>query len=95
MSRTRLLVLALACIIAMPLLALLMVAQALIGGNRALRMAIAIDQCGNAALGGSEDETISSRTGRHANAGKRWALCLQRCIDLLFGEGHCQASIGE
>jgi hypothetical protein len=95
MSRTRLIILALACIVAMPLLAVLMVAQAIIGGNRALRMAIAIDQCGNAALGGSEDETISSRTGRHAIAGKRWALMLERFIDLLFGKGHCRESIGE
>ena len=95
MSRTRLLALSLACILAMPLLALLMLGQAAIGGNRALRMAIAIDQCGNAALGGSEDETISGRTGRHANVGDKWAVCLQWVIDLVFGKGHCQRSIGE
>jgi len=95
MSRTRLLILALVCTAFMPVLAIVMIGQALIGGNRALRMAIAIDQCGNAGLGGSEDETISSRTGRHANEGKCWAIFLQWFIDLFFGKGHCQEAIGE
>lgn len=95
MNRGRLFILAIVCTLVMPLLAVIMIVQALLGGARAKRMAIAIDQCGNAGLGGSEDETISSRTGRHANAGDKWAICLQWVIDLFFGKGHCQAAIGE
>jgi len=44
------------------------------------------------------DETISSRVGRGALKGKRWALILESIIDRLFvwlGEppGHCRAHI--
>jgi hypothetical protein len=43
-------------------------------------------------------ETISSKIGRMANRGHRWALILQPVIDrlfMLFGSpaGHCQRSI--
>lgn len=43
-------------------------------------------------------ETISSRCGRAANAGKRWGVFAQRWIDRLFEAlgsppGHCQRSI--
>lgn len=43
-------------------------------------------------------ETISSKVGRMANAGHRWALIAQRLIDGLFEllgarPGHCQRSI--
>lgn len=46
----------------------------------------------------SADETISSCVGRHAIAGKRWALVAERWIDRLFlllarQRGHCRASI--
>lgn len=45
------------------------------------------------------DETISSRVGRAAVLGKRWALLLETVIDRLFvalGDkpGHCRRSIG-
>lgn len=44
------------------------------------------------------DETISSRVGRNAIAGKRWALAAEWLIDGLFwlaaGKGgHCRANI--
>lgn len=38
-------------------------------------------------------ETFSSRTGRNALQGKRWALLAEKVIDGLFGEGHCRNSI--
>ena len=43
-------------------------------------------------------ETISSFTGRRANAGQRWAIVAQVAIDRLFEAlgsppGHCQRSI--
>ena len=56
-------------------------------------MLIAIDQLGNAVTGGYEDETISSRVGRAAVAGKRWGIILERVIDWLFWPGHCRGSI--
>lgn len=62
------------------------------------RVLLAIDQLGNAILGGSEDETISSRVGRAAREGKRWGQWAQTLIDRLFelaGDppGHCARSI--
>jgi hypothetical protein len=46
------------------------------------------------------DETLSSRVGRAAIAGERWALIAERVIDglfLLLGDapGHCRRSIGK
>ncbi len=38
------------------------------------------------------DEPFSSRVGRNAIAGKRWALIAERLIDGLLGAGHCRAS---
>ena len=66
---------------------------------------IAVDQLGHVLLGGPKfvmfggpvpdcDETISSKVGRAAVKGRRWALIAERGIDALMGEGHCRASIG-
>jgi len=38
------------------------------------------------------DEPFSSRVGRNAIAGKRWALIAERIVDGIFGPGHCRAS---
>lgn len=62
------------------------------------RVLLAIDQLGNAILGGSEDETISSRVGRAARGGKTWGLFARAFIDRLFilcGDppNHCERSI--
>jgi hypothetical protein len=57
------------------------------------RLLIAIDQLGNTILGGNEDETISSRVGRNAIAGKKWALIAEKVINALFGAGHCRRAI--
>lgn len=70
---------------------------------------IALDQLAHVVLGGpkywivggpvpSADETISSKVGRMAIRGKRWALVAERVIDWLFellGEqpGHCRREI--
>lgn len=45
------------------------------------------------------DETISSKVGRMAVAGKRWALIAEVMIDWIFerlggGPGHCRRMIG-
>lgn len=65
---------------------------ALAGSPRTVRIAVGADQTLNAALGGSEDETISSRAGKGARAGI-WHWCLLcRLLDWL-DPGHCQKSI--
>lgn len=61
-------------------------------GGRGQRIALAWDQLANAAFGGSEDETISSRAGRARRAGRRWGCVLCRLLDAL-DPGHCEASI--
>ncbi|WP_133598580.1 hypothetical protein [Tepidicella xavieri] len=61
-------------------------------GRRAWTLAIAYDQLANAAFGGHEDETISSRAGRAQRQGKRWACLLCRLLDRL-DPGHCERSI--
>lgn len=97
MSRSRIIVLTLVCVLINVLVICpLMLAQATLGSlGRAYRANIGVDQAGNALLGGSEDETISSRTGRHAIEGKWWALGLESFIDFFFGKGHCRNAIGE
>lgn len=73
-----------------------------------LEILVSIDQLAHVLLGGpkylifggpcpSADETISSKVGRQALKGKRWARILEVPIDALFrllGEaGHCRARI--
>lgn len=65
---------------------------ALAGSPRAVRIAVGCDQMLNAAFGGSEDETISSRAGKGARAGIRHWCLLCRLLDWL-DPGHCQKSI--
>ena len=59
------------------------------------RIGLSVDQLVNTITGGSEDETISSRVGRNAIAGKLWALVLERLIDAIVGNGHCRDAVGE
>lgn len=57
------------------------------------RVAVGKDQTGNAALGGSEDETLSSRAGRAAERGERWGCVLCKILDYV-NKDHCKKSIG-
>lgn len=57
------------------------------------RIALSFDQLANTAFGGDPDETISSRAGRHAREGERWACWLCRFLDHL-DPNHCEKSIG-
>lgn len=63
--------------------------------RRAMRIAIGFDQTANAAFGGDEDETISSRAWRLRDD-VRWSAA-RRLIDVAFGdEHHClNAYMGE
>lgn len=62
--------------------------------RRFWRVVIAHDQAANAAFGGSEDETISSRAGRAARRGDRWGCVLCKLLDKI-DPGHCEKSIGK
>jgi len=50
------------------------------------------DQLANAAFGGHEDETLSSRAGKAAREGKRWACVFCRLLDRL-DPNHCEKAI--
>jgi len=62
------------------------------GSKRAWTLAVSYDQLANAAFGGHEDETISSRAGKAQRDGRRWGCVLCRLLDRLDA-GHCDKSI--
>jgi hypothetical protein len=57
--------------------------------NYAIRLAVAFDEFWNVVLGGFLDETISSRAGRAAHAGKRWGKLLAGALGYFF-PNHCR-----
>lgn len=90
MSRARLFTLWVLCVAVTPVLLMAMLVQTVAGAReRALNMAVAFDQSGNALFGGDPRQTISTRTGRALLAGKRWARIAAPVVDALFGAGHC------
>lgn len=56
------------------------------------RLAVSLDQLANTTFNGSEDETISSRAGRHQHD-EKWACLLCKLLDKLDPD-HCNKSIG-
>ena len=60
--------------------------------TRAWRIAVGYDQLVNVAANGDEDETISSRAGKAAREGKRWACVFCRLLDRL-DPNHCEKAI--
>lgn len=60
---------------------------------RAWRIAVGVDQLGNVAANGNEDETISSRAARSQEKGERWACVLCKLLDVLDPD-HCKKSRG-
>jgi hypothetical protein len=65
-----------------------LLASALTGSERFWRIAIGFDQTANAAIGGSEDLTISTRAAIGARNGKRHWCVLCRLLDAI-DPGHC------
>lgn len=73
---------------------LIAIFHAVIGStDRAWRVAISNDQTLNAALGGSEDETLSSHAARARSEGRLWGCVLCRLLDK-FQPNHCTNSQG-
>lgn len=86
------LVMLLACVL-VAVIALGWMLGAILGNSsRAWRLAVSYDQLANTVLGGSEDETISSRAGKAARKGKRWGCVLCKVLDW-FQPNHCELSI--
>ena len=48
------------------------------------KILIGLDQLGNSLARGNPDETISSRVGRNAAQGQRFAIMLEGLIDCFF-----------
>lgn len=75
---------------------LVMPASALFGsGGKARRLTLAYDQLGNAATGGDEDETISSRCWRYRERQPYTTLCgwIDKAFLRLDGESdHCRSA---
>jgi len=93
MTRKKLMLIWLLCVTTAPILLLAMACQAAFGSEgRALSMAVAYDECGNALFGGARGETISARTGNALIQGRRWAKVAAPVIDAIFGAGHCLAN---
>jgi len=58
------------------------------------RVLLAIDQLGNTLIGGSEDETISSRMGKAVEGRKNCKICYLLCWVLNWIDpNHCQKAI--
>ena len=56
------------------------------------RLFVAVDQLLNVVFGGHEDETISSRIGKDARRGRKFACVLCRVLDWLDPH-HCEKAI--
>jgi len=92
MGRVILLGLWLAALMAVVLALVMALLQVLWGSGRAVRVFVGADQTLNAAMGGSEDETISSRAGKGAKQGV-WRYCLLCRLLEQIDPGHCARSI--
>lgn len=78
------------CAIIIPILWVMQGFHAAFGSIvRSHKMALAIDFCGNALLGGSHRQSISSRVGEHLAKGERWAIDAAKVVDFFFGKNHC------
>jgi hypothetical protein len=62
--------------------------------QKAKDIAVALDRAGNAAINGSNQETISSRANRARTEGRRWGCLLCRILDAL-SPNHCRNSAGK
>ncbi|MEK1941813.1 MAG: hypothetical protein AAAB16_15700 [Pseudomonas sp.] len=92
MNRLSMLGLWFLCMVAAMVAGVWMLFAALAGSKRAWTLGVAHDQLANAAFGGSVDETISSRAGKAAREGKRWACVLCKFLDR-FDKEHCEKNI--
>lgn len=93
MKRIYLVAIWLVCIVAGALAAVQMLWSILVGSPKAWRLAKAFDRVANAATGGNDTETISSRADRAVTEQKRWGCLLCKFLDR-FEKDHCKKSSG-
>ncbi len=90
-TRRRAIALWLLCTLVIPLLWLMQLLQGVLGSpERSINMAVSLDTCGNALLGGNPRQTLSERTGLALLEGKRWARIVAPVVDYFFGHDHCR-----
>lgn len=70
-----------------------MLAAIITGSDRYWSIAKGYDRVGNAATGGMDTETVSSRANRARNEGRRWGCLLCRVLDWIEKD-HCSKSAG-
>ena len=56
------------------------------------RLFVAVDQLVNVIFGGDEDETVSSRLGKDALRGRKFACVMCRVLDLI-DKDHCDKAV--
>ena len=86
------LALLLVCALAAVLGLVWMFCAVLANSTRGHRLAVSFDQLVNTALGGHEDETISSRAAKARLKGRRWGCVLCKWLDW-FDPDHCASNI--
>ena len=70
-----------------------MLVAAISGSDRYWRIAKGYDRVGNAATGGQDTETVSSRANRARSEKRRWGCLLCRVLDWIEKD-HCKKSAG-
>lgn len=81
------------CLFGSAFACLRMLTYIIVGSDRAWRMAVAFDRIDNAACGGSDKETISSRAYRAQQEGRPWGCILCKLLDRVQKD-HCKNSAG-
>lgn len=81
------------CQFAHVIASLWMVVAAVSGSDRYWRIAKGYDRVGNAATGGLDTETVSSRANRARSEDRRWGCVLCRVLDWIEKD-HCSKSAG-
>lgn len=92
----RLVLIALAPLLALGLLLTgVRYALAIIGSpTKALRIAVMVDELSNVGLNGRRNETISARSAKARDAGRRWGCVLCRVLDFVQ-PGHCDRALAD
>lgn len=93
MKRIYLMGIWLVCVVAGALASIQMLWSILVNSPKAWRLAKAFDRVANAATGGQDTETISSRAHRAVTEKRRWGCILCRFLDH-FEKDHCKKSSG-
>ncbi|WP_157407086.1 hypothetical protein [Janthinobacterium sp. CG3] len=93
MTRLAMLGIWVGCLISGAVASVWMLAAIVAGSRRGWRLAKAFDRLANAATGGADTETISSRANRARSEGRRWGCVLCRLLDRI-DKNHCRKSSG-